>query len=93
MQKRSPWQRYADGHAADFEAGSKTYVVIVTDGYVNARYGMTADRLVDRKGLIEDMEDEIAYLAGLKLSRGDVFQPLGKRPTQIALDSKDVQTS
>jgi hypothetical protein len=91
MQKRSPWQRYADGHAADFEAGGKDYVVIVTDAYVNARYRMTADRLVDRKGLIEDMEDEIAHLASLKLSRGGVFQPLGKRPPQITLDSKDVQ--
>jgi hypothetical protein len=89
MQKRSPWQRYSDGHAADFEAGGKTYAVIVTDAYVNARFRMSADRPVDRKCLIEDMEDEIAHLAGEKLKRGAVFQPLGKRPPQITLDSKD----
>jgi hypothetical protein len=91
MQKRSPWQRYSDGHAADFEADGKTYAVIVTDAYVNARFRMSADRLVDRKCLIEDMEDEIAHIAGEKLKRGAVFQPLGKRPPQITLDSKDAQ--
>jgi hypothetical protein len=93
MQKRSPWQSYADGHAADFEAGGKVYLVIVTDGYVNARYRMTADRIVDRGSLIEELEDEIIYLAGEKLKRGAVFESRGKRPPQITLDSKDAQTS
>jgi hypothetical protein len=93
MLKRSPWQSYSDGHAASFEAGGQEYLVIVTDGYVNARYRMTADRMVDRGSLIEEMEDEIVYLAGEKLKRGAVFPSRGKRPPQITLDSKDVQTS
>ena len=93
MQKRSPWQSYGDGHAANFEAGGVAYLVIVTDAYVNARYRMTADRIVDRGSLIEEMEDEIAYLAGQKLSRGGVFQPSGRRPPQITLDAKDVPIS
>ncbi len=80
MQKRSPWQRYADGHAASFEAGGKDYLVIVTDSYINARYRMTADRIVDRSSLIEEIEDEISILAWEKLKRGAVFQSLGKRP-------------
>jgi hypothetical protein len=58
MQKQSPWTKYGDGHAADCEAHGKGYLVIVTDAYLNTRYRMTADRLVDRKCLIEDIEDE-----------------------------------
>ena len=91
MHKRSPWQRYADGHAADFEAGGKGYLVIVADSYLNARYRMRADRMVDRKGLVEEIEDEISHLAAQKLSRGSVFQPLGKRPPQIVFDARDAE--
>ena len=91
MHKRSPWQRYADGHAADFEAGGKDYLVIVADSYLNARYRMPADRMVDRKGLVEEIEDEISHLAALKLSRGSVFQPLGKRAPQIVFDARDAE--
>jgi hypothetical protein len=69
MRKRSPWTAYGDGHAADYEAGGKGYLVIVTDAYLNTRYRMSADRLVDRKCLIEDIEDEIAYLAQKKAGR------------------------
>ncbi len=93
MQKRSPWQRYADGHAASFEAGGKEYLVIVTDDFVNARYRMTADRMVDRHGLIEEIEDEVAHIAGEMLKRGGVFQPSGKRPPQITLGARDAQLS
>jgi hypothetical protein len=50
---------------------------------------MTADRLVDRKCLIEDIEDEIAYLAQKKLASGGQFQPLGRRAPQIVIDAKD----
>ncbi len=89
MQKRSPWQRYADGHAASFEADGKEYFVIVTDGYINARYRMSEDRIVDRHSLIEEIEDEIQHLAAQKLSRGLVSQPLGRRPAQIVLDAPD----
>ena len=91
MHKRSPWQRYADGHAADFEAGGKDYLVIVADSYLNARYHMRADRMVDRKCLVEEIEDEISHLAAQKLSRGSVFQPLGKRPPQIVFDARDAE--
>ncbi len=93
MQKQSPWQAYSDGHAASFEDGGKEYLVIVTDGYINARYRMTADRMVDRKGLIEDIDDEICHMAAQKLRRGAVFQPLGKRPPQILFDARDVDTA
>ena len=89
MQKRSPWTKYSDGHAADYEADGKGYFVIVTDAYLNTRYRMTADRLVDRKCLIEDIEDEIAYLAQKKLASGGQFQPLGRRAPQIVIDASD----
>lgn len=89
MHKRSPWTKYGDGHAADYEAGGKGYVVIVTDAYLNARYRMSADRPVDRKSLIEDIEDEIAHLAQKKLEKGGHFQPLGRRAPQIVIDAKD----
>ncbi len=89
MQKRSPWTKYGDGHAADYEADGKGYLVIVTDGYLNTRYRMSADRPVDRKCLIEDIEDEIAYLAQKKLAGGGQFQPLGRRAPQIVIDAKD----
>jgi hypothetical protein len=89
MQKRSPWQRYGDGHAADYEAGGKGYLVIVTDGYLNTRYRMSADRPVDRKCLIEDIEDEIAHMAQKKLEGGGQFQPLGRRAPQIVIDAQD----
>ena len=89
MYKRSPWTKYGDGHAADYEAGGKSYVVIVTDAYLNARYRMSADRPVDRKSLIEDIEDEIAHLAQRKLEKGGYFQPLGRRAPQIVIDAKD----
>ncbi len=91
MQKRSPWQRYADGHAASFEADGKDYLVIVADSYINARYRMTEDRIVDRSSLVEEIEDEISYLAGQKLARGAVFKPLGKRPPQITFDARDAE--
>jgi hypothetical protein len=93
MQKRSPWQRYADGHAATFEAGGKEYFVIVTDGYINARYGLREDHIVDRHSLIEEIEDEIRYLAGQKLQRGLVSRPPGKRPSEIIFDAFDVQSA
>ena len=89
MQKRSPWTKYGDGHAAGYEADGKGYFVIVTDAYLNTRYRMTADRLVDRKCLIEDIEDEIAYLAQKKLASGGQFQPLGRRAPQIVIDADD----
>ena len=89
MHKRSPWTKYGDGHAADYETGGKSYVVIVTDAYLNARYRMSADRPVDRKSLIEDIEDEIAHLAQQKLEKGGHFQPLGRRAPQIVIDAKD----
>ena len=89
MHKRSPWTQYGDGHAADYEAGGKGYLVIVTDAYLNTRYRMSADRIVDRKSLIEEIEDEIAYLAQKKLVGGGVFQPLGRRAPQIVIDAKD----
>jgi hypothetical protein len=85
MQKRSPWTKYGDGHAADYEADGKGYLVIVTDAYLNTRYRMTADR----KCLIEDIEDEIAYLAQKKLAGGGQFQPLGRRAPQIVIDAID----
>ena len=81
--------KYADGHAADYEAGGKDYLVIVTDAYINARYRMTEDRIVDRKCLIEDIEDEIGYMAQKKLAGGGMFQPLGSRAPQIVIDAKD----
>jgi hypothetical protein len=89
MQKQSPWERYADGHSASFEAGGKDYLVIVTDGYINARFRMTADRMVDRKCLIEDIEDEISFLASEKLRLGAFIQPLGRRPPTITFDTRD----
>lgn len=89
MQKRSPWTPYADGHAANYEDGGNDYLVIVTDGYINARFRMTADRMVDRHGLLEEIEDEIAHLASEKLKRGAVLQPLGKRPPTITFDTRD----
>jgi hypothetical protein len=89
MQKQSPWQRYGDGHAADYHADGKGYLVIVTDGYLNTRYRMSADRPVDRKCLIEDIEDEIAHIAQKKLAGGGLFQPLGRRAPQIVIDAKD----
>jgi len=89
MQKRSPWIKYGDGHAADYEADGKGYLVIVTDAYLNTRYRMSADRLVDRKCLIEDIEDEIAHMAQKKLEGGALFQPLGRRAPQIVIDAKD----
>ena len=89
MHKRSPWIKYGDGHAADYEAGGKAYLVIVTDWYLNTRYRMSEDRPVDRKCLIEDIEDEIAYLAQRKLADGGEFQPLGRRAPQIVIDAKD----
>ncbi len=89
MHKRSPWTKYGDGHAADYEAGGKAYLVIVTDAYLNTRYRMSEDRPVDRKCLIEDIEDEIAYLAQRKLADGGQFQPLGRRAPQIVIDAKD----
>ena len=88
MQKRSPWTKYGDGHAADYEAGGKAYVLIVTDAYLNQRYRMSAERLVDRKSLIEDIEDEIAHLARKKLEKGGAFQPLGRRAPQIVIDAE-----
>jgi hypothetical protein len=93
MQKRSPWQRYADGHAASFEADGKEYFVIVTDGYVNARYGLRDDHIVDRHSLIEEIEDEIELLAAQKIQRGLVTQPIGKRPAQIVVDTPDAKPS
>ena len=93
MQKRSPWQRYADGHAATFEADGKEYFVIVTDGYFSARYRLREDHIVDRRSLIEEIEDEIRYLAGQKLQRGLVSQPLGKRPPEIIFDAFDAQSA
>jgi hypothetical protein len=89
MQKRSPWAKYGDGHAADYEADGEGYLVIVTDAYLNTRYRMSADRLVDRKCLIEDIEDEIAYLAQKKLASGRQFQPPGRRAPQIVIDAND----
>ena len=89
MHKRSPWIKYGDGHAADYEDAGKAYLVIVTDAYLNTRYHMSADRPVDRKCLIEDIEDEIAYLAQKKLADGGLFQPLGRRAPQIVIDAKD----
>ncbi len=89
MQKRSPWAKYGDGHAADYEADGKVYLVIVTDAYLNKRYRMSADRPVDRKCLIEDIEDEIAHMARNKLASGGHFQPLGRRAPQIVIDAKD----
>jgi hypothetical protein len=91
MQKRSPWQRYSDGHSASFEADGKEYFVIVTDGYINARYGLRDDDIVDRHSLIEEIEDEIAHLAAQKVHRGLVSQPLGKRPAQIVFDARDAE--
>lgn len=90
MQKRSPWTKYGDGHAADYEADGRGYLVIVTDAYLNRRYRMSADRPVDRKSLIEDIEDEIAHLAQQKLEEGASFQPLGRRAPQIVIDAKDI---
>ncbi len=89
MQKQSPWQRYSDGHAADYQADGQAYLVIVTDGYLNTRYRMSADRPVDRKCLIEDIEDEIAHIAQRKLASGGQFQPLGRRAPHIVIDAKD----
>jgi hypothetical protein len=89
MQKRSPWTKYGDGHAADHEAEGKTYLVIVTDAYLNTRYRMSADRPVDRKCLIEDIEDEIAHMAQKKLEGGALFQPSGRRAPQFVIDAKD----
>ena len=78
MQKRSPWQRYADGHAASFEFAGKEYFVLVTDGYINARYGLRASDMVDRHSLIEEIEDEIGHMAAQKLQRGHLSEPFGK---------------
>ncbi len=89
MRKRSPWTKYGEGHAADYDVDGKGYLVIVTDAYLNTRYRMSADRPVDRKCLIEDIEDEIAYLAQRKLLEGGHFQPLGRRAPQIVIDAKD----
>ncbi len=89
MRKRSPWTKYGDGHSAEYEADGKGYLVIVTDAYLNTRYRMSDDRPVDRKCLIEDIEDEIAYLAQKKLAGGGQFQPLGRRTPQIVIDAKD----
>lgn len=91
MQKRSPWQRYADGHAASFEADGKEYFVIVTDGYINARYHLREDHIVDRHGLIEEIEDEIQFLAAQKVSRGQFSKPVGKRPMEVIFDAPDAQ--
>ncbi|MGO8779803.1 MAG: hypothetical protein ACLQKK_12960 [Rhodomicrobium sp.] len=91
MQKRSPWQRYADGHAANFEADGKEYFVIVTDGYINARYHLRDDHIVDRHSLIEEIEDEIGVLAARKLHRGVVSHPAGKRPPEMIFDARDAQ--
>ncbi len=89
MRKRSPWTKYGEGHAADYDVDGKGYLVIVTDAYLNTRYRMSADRPVDRKCLIEDIEDEIAYLAQRKLFEGGHFQPLGRRAPQIVIDATD----
>ncbi len=91
MQKRSPWQRYADGHAASFEADGKEYYVIVTDGYINARYRLRDDHIVDRHSLIEEIEDEMGLLAAQKLKRGLVSHPAGKRPPEIIFDAPDAK--
>jgi hypothetical protein len=91
MQKRSPWQRYADGHAASFEADGKEYFVIVTDGYINALYHLREDHIVDRHSLIEEIEDEIKLLAAQKLNRGQFSNPIGKRPPEIILDAPDAR--
>ncbi len=91
MQKRSPWQRYADGHAASFEADGKEYFVIVTGGYINARYHLREDHIVDRHSLIEEIEDEIGLLAAQKVSRGLISNPVGKRPPEIVFDASDAR--
>lgn len=92
MQKRSPWQRYADGHAASFEADGIEYSVIVTDGYINALYHLREDHIVDRHSLIEEIEDEIRVIAAQKLGRGQFSRPMGKRPAQIILDAPDAKS-
>ncbi|WKW51436.1 hypothetical protein [Rhodomicrobium lacus] len=89
MRKRSPWTRYGDGHAADFDAAGTDYFVIVTDAYLNTRYRMPADRPVDRKTLIEDIDDEIEAIAAAKLARGEATQPMGRRAAQIVIDAGD----
>ena len=89
MEKRSPWQRYADGHAAAFEADGKEYFVIVTDGYIDALYRLREDHIVDRHSLIEEIEDEITLVAAQKLYRGLYSHPVGKRPSEIILDAPD----
>ncbi len=91
MQKRSPWQRYADGHAASFEADGKEYFVIVTDGYINALYRLREDHIVDRHSLIEEIEDEIGLLAAQKLRCGLVSRPVGRRPAEIIFDASDAR--
>jgi hypothetical protein len=91
MQKQSPWQRYADGHAASFEAEGKEYFVIVTDGYINALYHLREDHIVDRHSLIEEIEDEIRVVAARKLTRGQYSRPIGKRPPEIILNAPDVR--
>ena len=91
MQKRSPWQRYADGHAASFDADGKEFFVIVTDGYINALYQLREDHIVDRHSLIEEIEEEIRVLAAQKLSRGQYSRPIGKRPPEIILDAPDAK--
>lgn len=93
MQKRSPWQRYADGHAASFEADGKEYFVIVTDGYINARYRLREDHIVDRHSLLEEIDDEIRHLATQKLRAGKVSHPVGKRPPEIVFDAFDARSA
>ncbi len=84
-----PGPNMAMATPADHEADGKGYLVIVTDAYLNTRYRMSADRPVDRKCLIEDIEDEIAHMAQKKLEGGALFQPSGRRAPQIVIDAKD----
>jgi hypothetical protein len=91
MQKQSPWKRYADGHAASFEADGMEFFVIVTDGYINALYHLREDHIVDRHSLIEEIEDEIGVLAAQKFNCGQYSHPIGKRPPEIVLDAPDAR--
>lgn len=92
MEKRSPWRQYADGHAASFEAEGKEYFVIVTDAYINTRYRLRDDHIVDRHSLLEEIEDDIRLLAAQKMQRGLVLHPVGKRPPEIIFDASDAQS-
>ncbi|MGO9545288.1 MAG: hypothetical protein ACLPPF_10890 [Rhodomicrobium sp.] len=91
MQKLSPWKRYADGHAASFESGGKEYFVIVTDGYINTRYGLAEEEVVDRHSLIEEIEDEIRHMSAEKVRRGIGSRPVRGEVLEIFFDTQDAK--